>query len=59
MNHSDIENYLELIGEEIDKLEMKCKSSSDPVNVFFSKIKPQLDMLSGNGNKIIANNSTA
>ena len=42
-----------ILKKEIDILESKCKNSNDPVNVFVSRIKPQLDELSKNGNASI------
>jgi hypothetical protein len=38
-----------ILQKEIDKLEAKCKNTADPINVFISKIKPQLELLTGNG----------
>jgi hypothetical protein len=47
---SDQKEKVLILQKEIDKLEAKCKLSTEPVNVFISKIKPQLEYLTGNGN---------
>jgi len=47
---SDQKEKVLILQKEIDKLEAKCKLSTEPVNVFISKIKPQLEFLGGNGN---------
>lgn len=47
---NDMKEKVGILNKEIDKLESKCKKSSDPVNVFITKIKPQIEMLAGNGN---------
>jgi hypothetical protein len=38
-----------ILQKEIDKLEARCKNSPDPVNVFISKIKPQILEMASNG----------
>ena len=47
---SDQKEKVIILNKEIDKLEAKCKTSTDPVGVFVTKIRPQIEALAGNGN---------
>jgi predicted glycosyltransferase involved in capsule biosynthesis len=49
MNHSDIENYLELIGEEIDKLDIY------PINIKLKKNNKTYNNKKNNNNDIKIN----